>query len=143
MAVYEAGTRFAGLAQSFRDDEGFTYDFGAHFITNRLAAALGIGAYCQDVRSYGEAVRLGHSDYSCPFGLLGPRSSQDARRTAGPTRRPGRPRPRRLVVPRGDGDRFASEVPFHWSRHGPARHLRPGATVVFPQVDRGTAHVLR
>ena len=43
VTVYEAGRQVAGLARSFTDSDGFTYDFGAHFITNRLAAALGIG----------------------------------------------------------------------------------------------------
>ena len=37
--VYEAGKAIAGMAQSVKDERGFTYDFGAHLITNRLAAA--------------------------------------------------------------------------------------------------------
>src|SRR5512134_2274059 len=44
--LYEAGPRIAGLAMSYQDPEGFTHDFGAHFITNRLADAVGIGADC-------------------------------------------------------------------------------------------------
>ena len=68
--LYEAGKQVAGLAQSFRDSDGFTYDFGAHFVTNRLAAALGVGAGCRDVRHYGEAVLHGDKFYSYPFGLL-------------------------------------------------------------------------
>ena len=40
--LFEAGNKIAGLAQSFHDKDGFTYDFGAHFITNRLAKAVGI-----------------------------------------------------------------------------------------------------
>ena len=40
--LYEAGPKVAGLASSFHDEDGFTYDFGAHFITNRLAATIGI-----------------------------------------------------------------------------------------------------
>lgn len=47
--LYEAGPKVAGLAASHHDPDGFTYDFGAHFITNRLAAALGIGAHCRTV----------------------------------------------------------------------------------------------
>lgn len=35
--LYEAGNKIAGLAQSLHDSDGFTYDFGAHFVTNRLA----------------------------------------------------------------------------------------------------------
>lgn len=68
--LYEAGRRIAGLAASFKDDQGFSNDFGAHFITNRLAAAIGVGASCQDVRHYGEAVLLRGKNYSYPFGLL-------------------------------------------------------------------------
>ena len=68
--LYEAGPKIAGLATSFHDTDGFTYDFGAHFITNRLAAAIGIGSTCRTVRSYGESVRLGGRTYSYPFGLM-------------------------------------------------------------------------
>jgi len=49
VTVYEGSRQIAGLARSFVDAEGFTYDFGAHFITNRLAAALGISSQCRDV----------------------------------------------------------------------------------------------
>ena len=69
-AVYEAGKQIAGLAKTFRDDEGFSYDFGAHFITNRLAAAIGVGAQCRDVRRYSETVVLDGRSYSYPFGLM-------------------------------------------------------------------------
>ena len=68
--LFEAGPRIAGLAQSFQDADGFTYDFGAHFITNRLAAALSIGALCRDVHLYGESVLLGARVRNYPFGLL-------------------------------------------------------------------------
>jgi len=68
--LYEAGKRIAGLAASFKDEQGFSNDFGAHFITNRLAAAVGVGASCRDVRHYGEAVLLGGKTYSFPFGLM-------------------------------------------------------------------------
>ena len=68
--LYEAGKQIAGLASSFHDDEGFTYDFGAHFITNRLAAAVGVGAQCRTVRRYGETVLLGGRSYNYPFGLM-------------------------------------------------------------------------
>jgi protoporphyrinogen/coproporphyrinogen III oxidase len=56
--LYEAGKKVAGLAASFHDDDGFTYDFGAHFINNRLAAAVGIGSQCRDVKYYGESVLM-------------------------------------------------------------------------------------
>jgi protoporphyrinogen/coproporphyrinogen III oxidase len=68
--LYEAGQKIAGLASSFHDTDGFTYDFGAHFITNRLAAAVGIGAQCRDVKYYGESVLMRGKTYSYPFGLL-------------------------------------------------------------------------
>ena len=68
--LYEAGSKIAGLAASFKDEEGFSYDFGAHFITNRLAAAIGISADCLTVKHYGERVWLGGKIYSYPFGLV-------------------------------------------------------------------------
>jgi oxygen-dependent protoporphyrinogen oxidase len=68
--VFEAGPRIAGLAATERDADGFTYDFGAHFITNRLAAAIGVGAQCRTVEHYGESVRLGGHTYAYPFGLM-------------------------------------------------------------------------
>lgn len=68
--LYEAGKQIAGLAQSFHDDDGFTYDFGAHFITNRLANAVGIEASCRDVPRYRETVWLGNKSYGYPFGLI-------------------------------------------------------------------------
>ena len=67
---FEAGKHIAGLARSFRDEAGFSYDFGAHFITNRLAAAAGVGAYCRTVRHYGETVLLRGRTHSYPFGLV-------------------------------------------------------------------------
>ncbi len=68
--LYEAGPKVAGLATSFHDPDGFTYDFGAHFITNRLAAALGVGARCRTVNYYGESVLVRGKMYGYPFGLL-------------------------------------------------------------------------
>lgn len=67
--LYEAGRQVAGLASSFQDAEGFSYDFGAHFVTNRLAAAIGVGGACRDVRYYGESVFVGGKVYSYPYGL--------------------------------------------------------------------------
>lgn len=71
VVLYEAGRQVSGLAASFRDDDGFTYDFGAHFITNRLAAALGVGGQCRTVTRYGETVLIRGRTYSYPLGLLG------------------------------------------------------------------------
>ena len=68
--MYEAGKKIAGLATSFKDAEGFSYDFGAHFITNRLAAAIGVSAECLTVKHYGETVWLDGKTYNYPFGLM-------------------------------------------------------------------------
>ncbi len=68
--LYEAGKKIAGLAASFKDEEGFSYDFGAHFITNRLAAAIGVADECLTVKHYGERVYLNGKIYSYPFGLV-------------------------------------------------------------------------
>jgi len=68
--LFEAGDKIAGLASSFRDADGFTYDFGAHFITNRLADAIGISSECRVVKHYGETVWLRGRSHSYPFGLL-------------------------------------------------------------------------
>ncbi len=71
MVVYEAGARVAGMAESHHDPDGFSYDTGAHFITNRLAAAIGVEDRCRTVRHYGEAVFLADGSVaSYPFGLL-------------------------------------------------------------------------
>ncbi len=68
--LYEASKKIAGLASSFKDEEGFSYDFGAHFITNRLAAAIGVADECLTVKHYGERVYLDGKIYSYPFGLI-------------------------------------------------------------------------
>jgi len=68
--IYEASNKVAGLASSFKDKDGFTHDFGAHFITNRLADAVGIGDQCRVVKHYGEAVWLRGKSYNYPFGLI-------------------------------------------------------------------------
>ena len=68
--LFEAGKKIAGLASSFKDEEGFSHDFGAHFITNRLADAIGVGDQCHIVKYYGETVWLDGKTYSYPFGLV-------------------------------------------------------------------------
>ena len=70
VSVFEAGKAIAGMAQSFTDKNGVKYDFGAHLITNRLAAALGVADNCFTVTHYDETVFLGGKTYSFPFGLL-------------------------------------------------------------------------
>ncbi|MBA2459375.1 MAG: FAD-dependent oxidoreductase [Gemmatimonadales bacterium] len=145
VTVYEASRQIAGLARSFTDQEGFTYDFGAHFITNRLAAALGIGAQCRDVRYYGESVVFEGRAYSYPFGLIrSPRFllSAVANRLA---RHPGEaPASAAEWYRREYGPALAEQVAIPlveaWSGAA-AADLAP--SVIPPQVDRGTAHVLR
>lgn len=68
--LYEAGNKIAGLAQSFHDSDGFTYDFGAHFVTNRLAKKIGVADRCRTVKHYAETVWLNGKSYSHPFGLM-------------------------------------------------------------------------
>jgi oxygen-dependent protoporphyrinogen oxidase len=68
--LFESGKQIAGLARSEKDADGFTYDFGAHFITNRLAAAVGCSADCRDMPRYGETVHLRGKDSSYPLGLM-------------------------------------------------------------------------
>ena len=68
--LFESGPKLAGLAMSTKDDEGFCYDFGAHFITNRLAATIGIEDECENVARYGEGVFLRGRFHSYPVGLL-------------------------------------------------------------------------
>jgi protoporphyrinogen/coproporphyrinogen III oxidase len=68
--LFEAGNQLAGLAASFKNAEGFSTDFGAHFITNRLADAIGAGSECRVVKHYGEAVWLNGKSYNYPFGLV-------------------------------------------------------------------------
>ncbi len=68
--LYEAGSKIAGLAASFKDADGFSHDFGAHFVTNRLADAIGVSSECLLVKHYGEAVWLKGKSYNYPFGLM-------------------------------------------------------------------------
>ncbi|MBC7901028.1 MAG: FAD-dependent oxidoreductase [Saprospiraceae bacterium] len=68
--LYEAGKRISGLAASFKDAEGFSYDFGAHFITNRLAGAIGVSSECRTIEYYGETVWLKGKIYKYPVGLM-------------------------------------------------------------------------
>ncbi len=70
--VYEAGSRLAGMATSHVDKDGFSYDIGAHFVTNRFVAALGVPGPFHVLPRYGEVVHLSprrHPHY--PVGLLG------------------------------------------------------------------------
>ncbi|MDP1795295.1 MAG: NAD(P)-binding protein, partial [Acidimicrobiales bacterium] len=70
--VYEAGPRLAGMAASHTDPDGFSYDVGAHFVTNRFVGALGMPGPFHTLPRYGEVVHLGPGrDPRYPLGLLG------------------------------------------------------------------------
>jgi oxygen-dependent protoporphyrinogen oxidase len=70
VVLYEAGDAVGGMADSHMDAEGFTFDTGAHFITNRLATATDVFEQCRDIERYGETVWLGGRSYDYPSGLL-------------------------------------------------------------------------
>lgn len=70
VVVFEGAPRVAGLAVSHHDEDGFSYDLGAHFITNRLAAALGTGTPVRTVKHYGEVALVDGRYRSYPTGLL-------------------------------------------------------------------------
>jgi oxygen-dependent protoporphyrinogen oxidase len=68
--IFEASGGIAGLAASHRDGDGFAYDVGVHFVTNRLAAAVGVGGQCRTVAQYGESVWIRGRSYAYPLGLM-------------------------------------------------------------------------
>lgn len=143
--VFEAGNRIAGLAQSFRRDDGFSHDFGAHFITNRFAAALGVGASCRTVHRFGECVRVDGRTYAYPFGLLRSArlvASAAAERLSG--RHDGPPASALELYRRQFGPRLADEIALPlveaWSGVS-AAELAPSVSP--PQLDRGIPHVLK
>jgi len=68
--LYESSDHLAGLAKSFKDEEGFSYDFGTHLITNRLASEIGVEDQCRQVGYFGETVFLRGKTYRYPFGLM-------------------------------------------------------------------------
>jgi oxygen-dependent protoporphyrinogen oxidase len=146
VTVYEAGKQVAGLARSFTDAEGFTYDFGAHFITNRLAAALGVGSECRDVRHYGESVVLNGHVYSFPFGLVrSPRFLWSAVAARVFSRRDAHPPASAADWYRREYGRVLAEevaIPLVEAWSG-ASATELAASVIPPQVDRGTAHVMK
>jgi len=142
--IYEAGKAIAGMAHSVSDERGFTYDFGAHLITNRLAAALGIASNCHTVTHYNETVYLGGRTYGFPFGLL-----------RSPTFVAGAIRSR---LSRGEKRSVASAADWYRANYGrqmadtiaiplveawsgvPAEQL--SSAVIPPHVDRGMLNVL-
>lgn len=70
VTVLEASPQIAGLAATTRGPDGFSFDLGAHFVTNRLAAAVGVGSETRTVGYYGESVWLDGKYYAYPMGLL-------------------------------------------------------------------------
>jgi oxygen-dependent protoporphyrinogen oxidase len=112
VVLYEASDRIAGFATTFRDREGFGYDFGAHFITNRLASAVGVRGGCRDVLHYGETVLLDGKIHSYPFGLIGvPRFALSAlRRRLGTLWKKNEPLSAGDALCQQYGDVFAGEV---------------------------------
>ena len=62
-------THVGGLATSHRVD-GVSFDTGAHFVTNRLATALGVMDRCDDAARYGEAVWHRGRSAAYPLGLM-------------------------------------------------------------------------
>jgi protoporphyrinogen oxidase len=118
------------MAKTVRDKDGFSYDVGAHFITNRLAKEIGVADSCRTVRRYGETVVLGGASYSYPFGLMrSPRFLKDAIAARLPGRAPADP-PRSAAecFRREYGERLANEIAIPiteaWSG-APADELSP------------------
>lgn len=69
VVVLEASDAVGGLATSHRVD-GVSFDTGAHFVTNRLATAIGVMDQCDDAVQYGESVWLDGTSASYPLGLM-------------------------------------------------------------------------
>lgn len=108
--VLEAGKQVAGLATSTVDADGFSFDMGAHFITNRLASELGVADRCRVVRYYGESVYLDGKHRRYPMGLMrDPRMVASALR-AKLRRSDGAPRDAAEWFRRSYGDELADRV---------------------------------
>ena len=143
--VYESAKAIAGLAQSTHDERGFTYDFGAHLITNRLAAAVGVTHNCYTVTHYDETVYLRGKTYGFPFGLLkSPSFVMSAARSRLSAHGNGQPSSAAEWYRSNYGRRMADDVAIPlveaWSGVS-ADEL--SSAVVPPQVDRGTLNVLK
>ncbi|HLB09488.1 MAG TPA: FAD-dependent oxidoreductase [Gemmatimonadaceae bacterium] len=142
--VFEAGKRVAGLARSYPDSEGFTNDLGAHFITNRLAASLGVGSQCLDVRHYGESVWLRERPHGYPLGLATvPRFVASALASRLRSGRRTAPASAEEWFKAEYGDRLAEEVAIplveRWSG-APAAELAPS---VGEKLEGGVLHVVK
>jgi protoporphyrinogen/coproporphyrinogen III oxidase len=127
VVLYEASDRIAGFATTFRDRNGFVYDFGAHFITNRLASAIGVGRECRDVHYYGESALLDGKTYSYPLGLISvPRFAASAlRRRLGDLWKKSEPRSAADALRQQYGEALADELAIPlmeaWSGAPPSR----------------------
>lgn len=142
--VYEAGKAIAGMAQSFTDKRGVKYDFGAHLITNRLAAALGVTENCFTITHYDETVFLDGKTYSFPFGLMRSPKYVSSALVARLTPGKGSGRDSAADWYRDNyGKRMADEVAIPlveaWSGVS-AEDL--SSSVMPPHVDRGISNVL-
>ena len=67
--VFEASDSVGGLATSHRVGD-IAFDTGAHFVTNRLATAIGVLDQCENAAEYREAVWLNGRASSYPLGLI-------------------------------------------------------------------------
>lgn len=97
--VFEASDSVGGLATSHRVGD-ITFDTGAHFVTNRLATAIGVMDQCENAAEYSEAVWLDGRAASYPLGLM--RSPRYAGSALVSRLRPG-------PVARTAADRFRQE----------------------------------
>lgn len=143
--VYEAGKAIAGMAQSGKDERGFTYDFGAHLITNRLAAALGVSENCYTVTHYDETVFLGGKTYGFPFGLMrSPRFVLSAAKSRLSFKKINGADSAADWYRKNYGQMMADQVAIPlveaWSGV-PAEEL--ASSVIPPHVDRGISNILK
>ncbi len=70
-SCYEAGpTRSEAWPTAIVDAEGFTFDTGAHFITNRLATAIGVDEQCRTSSTTARRCGSHGRSYDYPSGLL-------------------------------------------------------------------------
>ncbi|HMQ09838.1 MAG TPA: FAD-dependent oxidoreductase [Oligoflexia bacterium] len=67
--VYEQNPQIAGLAATFKDDDGFMYDNGPRFIFSSLAKKIGILDQCFKVKYY-EHLYVKERFYEFPFGFV-------------------------------------------------------------------------
>ncbi|MCI5071393.1 FAD-dependent oxidoreductase [bacterium] len=67
--VYEKNPHIAGLAATFKDEDGFMYDNGPRFIFSSLAKKIGILDQCFKVKYY-EHLYVKNRFYEFPFGFI-------------------------------------------------------------------------